>query len=828
MPVTVQFEYRTGVKRNVFRNARLTGSWDAHGRASEDWSVIAMEPATAEDGCPCFRATVSFDASQVGRRFKWGVIVDGPSGLNQWAIATEPQDVASHERVREFVLGAEPSCERYFVSHGRRLGAQKHFRPGADRPLARFAVWAPHARHVEVVFGTQEGGYIADDGTGLSPSLPVLPMVRGEGGVWETDPEAPGALAFEQVRFQSYMFRVTQADGQTVYRTDLYSRCQLGRGTTNPRGRPYLGSRRDVNATVSCSVVVDPDQVTAHFAEPQWPEREFLLEEDFWRDEFRPGKPVPGRVEDLVIYELHVGALGFGEERAGTLEDAVALLDYLEALGVNAIELLPMAEFGGAPNWGYATTHYHAIEYVGGGRDQLKHFVRECHRRGIAVIMDVVYNHYHPDAERAEWMYDSNAHPENSYYWYEGRPEDYPDYERVAALPGSSAVPGHGGYIDNQSTGYAPRFHEENVRALFTSSAVALMEEFHIDGFRVDQTTCIHSYNVLHANGQEASHTNIFGARFLREWCRTLRLLRPGVMLMAEDHSGWDAVTAPVEQDGLGFDAAWYADFYHHLIGGPNRGMEDAKLLWISGWGAEQPLAMDTFAGVLARTGQRKVVYHESHDEAGNGDGTRRTLVIAANGAPLQGDVLRAAEARCRTVSGLSLLAAGTPMFLMGEEVGAANDYRHDTFLLNREDLRGLRAGRGQHLFRYYQELIRLRLGREGLRSHDIEILAVHDMNRVIAFRRWSGEEEYLVVASLNDRPFTEGYELVNPRLGAGLWKEIFNSDAERYGGSNVGNLGAVLHPEGNALRVVLPARGLVVFQRMAVVLQRMAGAVSF
>ncbi|QSQ22884.1 alpha amylase C-terminal domain-containing protein [Pyxidicoccus parkwayensis] len=817
MAVTVQFEYRTGLKRDVFRNARLTGSWGGRSQDSDAWPVIPMEPATAEDGCPCFRATVTFDESQVGHGFRWGVLVDGPGGRDQWAIAAEPGDTVAPRPVRTFVLGSEPSCERYFLTQGRRLGAQKYFPPGAGRPLARFAVWAPHARQVEVVFGTRDGGYIADDGTGLSPILPVLPMRRDAGGVWETEPEAAGALELEQLRFQPYMFRVTRSDGQVVYRTDLYSRCQMGRGTLNPRGRPHPGSRLEVNATVSCSVVVDPDQVTKHFSEPRWPEQEFVSEEEFWRDEYRPGRPVPRRVEDLVIYELHVGALGFGKEGAGTLEDAVALLGHLEALGVNAVELLPMSEFGGLPNWGYATTHYHAIEYKGGGRDQLKHFVRECHRRGIAVIMDVVYNHYHPDAERAEWMYDSNAHPENLYYWYEGRPEDYPDYERAAAQPGSTAAPGHGGYIDNQSTGYAPRFHEEQVRALFISSAVALMEEFHVDGFRVDQTTCMHSYNVFHANGQPASRANIAGARFLREWCRTLRLIRPGVMLMAEDHSGWDAVTTSVEEGGLGFDAAWYADFYHHLIGGPTRSMEFAKLLWTSGRAEGSPLAMGTFSGVLARTGQKKVVYHESHDEAGNGEGTRRTLVIAANMEAPSGERLRAAEARCRTIFGLSALSAGTPMFFMGEEVGAANDFRYDTFVSNREDLLGLRAGRGHHLFRYYQELIRLRGASEALRSRELEILATHDVNRVLAFRRWSGVEEYVVFVSLNDAPFSKGYELVHPRLASGIWKEIFNSDAERYGGSNVGNLGALLPSQGNGLRVVLPARGLIVLRRVDV-----------
>lgn len=814
MPIFIEFEYLTGVKRELFRHVRLVGSWDAGGNPSQAWSTLPMQPGTGEDGCPCFRATVSFNEAHVGTSFQWGVLLDGPGGADLWGIPTEAPD--RPERVRTFTLRAGHPGERYRLTHKRRLGAQKVFRPGAPAPLARFAVWAPHARSVEVVFGTQERGYIADDGTGLSPTLPVLPMVRREGGVWETEVEGPRALEFERLRFQPYMFRITQADGQVALRTDLYSRCQIGRGLSNPRGMPFTGSREEVDAVVSCSVVVDPDQVTRRFSEPRWPEREFLSEEEFWRDELRADRPVPSRVEDLVLYELHVGALGFGQERAGTLEDAMALLDYIEELGVNAVELLPMAEFGGKPGWGYGTSHYLAIEYAGGGRDQFKHFVRECHRRGIAVIVDVVYNHYHPDAERAQWMYDSREHPENGYYWYEGRPEDYPEYERVASLPGATAAPGHGGYIDNQSTGYAPRFHEERVRGLFIDSAVALLEEFHVDGFRVDQTTCIHAYNVLHADGRPASQVNMAGARFLREWCRTLRLIRPGVMLMAEDHSGWEAVTAPDAQGGMGFDATWYADFYHHLIGDTNHGARVARLLWVAGQGSDTPLAMSAFAQVLARTGEGKVVYSESHDEAGNGEGTRRTIAVAVNGAPLEGETLRAAEARCRTTFGLSLFSAGTPMFFMGEEVGSASDYRYDSFLHYREDLRGLRVGRGRHLFRYYQEAIRLRLAHAALRSREIEVLYVHDADRVLAFRRWSGEEELLVVASLNDRAFLQGYVLTHPRLGVGAWQEVFNSDAEVYGGANRGNLGATLRPRGERLSLVLPARSVLVFHKVA------------
>src|SRR5262249_47713421 len=161
----------------------------------------------------------------------------------------------------------------------------------------------------------------------------------------------------------------------------------------------------------SCSVVIDPEKVTQYFKEPVFPEKNFVSEEDFWgkaeyqvggkvlvaAKEFDPTKPVPKRVEDLIIYELHIGALGFGKKQdgqdaPGSIEDAVNFLDQLVDLGVNAVELLPLSEFGSTEaNWGYATSHYCAIEYNGGGRDKYKFFIKACHQRGIAVIMDVVY-----------------------------------------------------------------------------------------------------------------------------------------------------------------------------------------------------------------------------------------------------------------------------------------------------------------------------------------------------------------------------------------------------------------------------------------------------
>ena len=153
----------------------------------------------------------------------------------------------------------------------------------------------------------------------------------------------------------------------------------------------------------------------------------------------------------------------------------------------------------------------------------------------------------------------------------------------------------------------------------------------------------------------------------------------------------------------MGFDARWFADFYHHLIGDTDKDSSYARLLHTAGRGDDRPLAMARFGEVLAASGGGQVVYHESHDEAGNGAGTDRTINVAVNGAPLVGDTRRTAEARVRVVAALTFLSAGTPMFLFGEEVGASRPFLYGQVLEQREDLLGLRQSHGAALFRYYQ-----------------------------------------------------------------------------------------------------------------------------
>ena len=128
--------------------------------------------------------SASLDLADQGKTFKWGVVLDGPQGSNFWGIPTEVQDMNSVERYRQFRLtgGGTPQVERYYFTYGRRLGANKHFATGISKPGLRFAVWAPNARIVNVVFGKPANGFIANDGTGMDPTQPVVALFRVLGG----------------------------------------------------------------------------------------------------------------------------------------------------------------------------------------------------------------------------------------------------------------------------------------------------------------------------------------------------------------------------------------------------------------------------------------------------------------------------------------------------------------------------------------------------------------------------------------------------------------------------------------------------------------------
>jgi 1,4-alpha-glucan branching enzyme len=155
-------------------------------------------------------------------------------------------------------------------------------------------------------------------------------------------------------------------------------------------------------------------------------------------------------------------------------------------------------------------------------------------------------------------------------------------------------------------------------------------------------------------------------------------------------------------------------------------------------------------------------------------------------------------------------------MFFMGEEIVAQKSLKYNTTSTSKEDLHGERHGAGARMFRFYQDLIRLRLANPAARANHLDIVHVLGTTRVMAFTRRHANNELLIIASLNNQPFDNGYIIqASPeQLPDGLWQETFNSDAAIYGGNNVGNFGAAIAVTSGRIELRLPANGIVVLQR--------------
>ena len=259
--VPVHFEYLTGLRRTALANARLTGSWDAPGppcRSMVDHGDGSVHRRRRLSGPPHHRAVRrrlhrSHVPMERDRRHAGQANVSG--------IPTEVSRADATDRTRSFTLARNGQSERYYLTHCRRLGANKLFTGGAAAPAIRFAVWAPNAKNVELVRSKLSGdnnslgGYIWDDNRGVSATIPM----HDEGdGVWSTNTaDSPDLAQFGPWGHTLYMFRITKDNGKVAYRGDLYSRCQVGSGGVDPAKDPkWSGRRQDLDGPEGCSVVI--------------------------------------------------------------------------------------------------------------------------------------------------------------------------------------------------------------------------------------------------------------------------------------------------------------------------------------------------------------------------------------------------------------------------------------------------------------------------------------------------------------------------------------------------------------------------------------------
>ncbi|NLZ16810.1 MAG: 1,4-alpha-glucan branching protein [Desulfobulbaceae bacterium] len=535
-----------------------------------------------------------------------------------------------------------------------------------------FRVWAPNAQQAFVM------------GDFNNWSKTKNPLASEESGYWYTDVAGakPG---------QEYKFLLKNGDIE-LERIDPYA--------------------RQVTNSVGNGVIYDH----ANF--------------DWEGDNFTP----PSHNE-LVIYEMHIGSFYVDEDgKPGDFDTVLRRFDHLVKLGVNAVQVMPIAEFAGDYSWGYNPAHIFAVESAYGGPDEFKRFVREAHKRGLAVILDVVYNHFGP-SDLDLWQFDGwQENDKGGIYFYN---------DHRSQTPWGDTRPDYG---------------RGEVRQFIHDNALMWLEDYHVDGLRYDMTLYIRS---IHGDGGEDIPEGWSLMQYINQ---SVRERFPDRILIAEDLHDNSAVTADIEHGGAGFHSQWDAQFVH-----PIRTMvivaEDAQR------------SMEAVAKALCFRYEddafHRVIYSESHDEVANG---KARVPQEISGEDPTGWY---AQKRSTLAASLVFTAPGIPMLFQGQEFLQGEWFRDDVPLdwdLN-EEFHGI--------VRLYRDLIRLRLNHKGLTrglsGQHIQVSHVNEAENIIVFQRWDEHgagDDVMIVANCSNTA-KENYLIGLPE--SGVWELRLNTDASIY-----------------------------------------------
>lgn len=515
---------------------------------------------------------------------------------------------------------------------------------------------------------------------------------------------------------------------------------------------------------------------------------------------------------DLVIYQLHIGTW-YGPNREGRVAKFLDVLDrieYLSDLGVNAIEPLPIVEYSTPRSMGYNGSDLFSPEMdyeVGDGEldryvdlanrlltqkgkspldrsvlaigiNQLKALVDICHHYGIAVILDVVYNHASGDVK--------------------GQPESIYFLDRVAGTnPNDSLY-----FTDQDHTGPVFAFWNQDVKQFLIDNAKFFIDEYHVDGFRYDQVTVIDKQNV----GS--------GWLFCQHLNATLNHQDPSAINIAEYWGPDPAVIRAPRHGGAGFHANWHDGLRRAIRGviAQASGGQNSHVDW-------QPV-VDQLHAPGFPDAWRAVQYVESHDEVYRDRGPRIPALAVGGGNTRTWY----ATSRSRVATGLILTAPGIPMLFMGQEIYEdkrwADDVPNHRGTLVYWD--GLSTDKSMIDFhRFTRELSWLRRRHPALRGEGVQTLSMENASRVLVFQRWveGVGRDVVVVASLNEST-QHGYQI--PMPAPGKWLEVFNSDVyENWVNPATAGNGGSIQADGpglNAMRhsayITVPANSIIVFAR--------------
>ncbi|MCC6233560.1 MAG: alpha amylase C-terminal domain-containing protein [Verrucomicrobiales bacterium] len=446
----------------------------------------------------------------------------------------------------------------------------------------------------------------------------------------------------------------------------------------------------------------------------------------------------PPLLDALVIYEMHVGSFHVKEEgRPGTFASAAEKLPYLADLGITAIELMPVTEFAGDYSWGYNPANPYAVESGYGGPEGLMEFIAAAHQHGIAVILDVVYNHFGP-GDASVWQFDgwSENNLGGIYCYNDGR----------ASTPWGDSRPDYG---------------RGQVRTYLRDNACMWIEEYGADGLRWDATVYIRSCSGR-VDGAADELAEGWG---LMQWINDeVHAVEPRSILIAEDLRHCEWLVKSTGAGGAGFNAQWDSAFVHPVRSTLAAPDDAARSLDVILAALRMRYDGDAF---------RRVVYCESHDEVANGKQRMPSEIAPENP--------NSYHARKRSMLGalLAFTAPGIPMLFQGQEFLEAGWFQDHV------PVDWAKAERLRGMVRFYRDLIHLRTNRRGftagLMGQHLETHHVDHARRILGYLRQRDGgpgDTTLVILNLSHEAVTD-CEVGVPF--AGRWRVRLNSDARVY-----------------------------------------------
>ena len=474
-----------------------------------------------------------------------------------------------------------------------------------------------------------------------------------------------------------------------------------------------------------------------------------------WNDEdwLRAREDVNPHNGPMSIYEVHAGSW---KQDLGYRGLADELIPYVKKMGFTHVEFMPLAEhpFGGS--WGYQVTSYYAPTSRYGTPDDFRYLVDRLHQEGIGVILDWVPAHFPKDD------------------WALARFDGTPLYEDPDPLRGEH--PDWGTYVFS--------FGRIEVRNFLVANALYWLDQFHIDGLRVDAVASMLYLDYSRKDGQwrpnqYGGRENLEAISFLQEATATSYRLHPGIVMIAEESTAWPGVTAPTSGGGLGFgmkwNMGWMNDTLRYLSEDPvNRRWHHGEL---------------TFSLVYAFS--ENYVLPLSHDEVVHGKGA---LVSKMPGDHWQ------QMAGLRSLFAYQWSHPGKQLIFMGQEFAQEQEwnesYSLDWWLYDQPDHAGMAAlvARLNELYRTHSALWNdTYTGFEWIDASDSDHNLISYIRKSEATSGHRAKDELVCVVNFAGNPH-EGYRIGLPH--AGTWQEVVNTDDPQYGGSGVVNIGELVAEE--------------------------------